>query len=116
MLRVVFADSGTKEDLQQTLGTNRARMDTALRDQVVEQCRGYLQGGGPFPDRLHLIGLFSDFYLRFAELVDAWTADALAEIDQWDSTKRVGMTAHARRTFERVLARYDSTEPIDRPD
>jgi hypothetical protein len=50
----------------------------------------------------------SEFYLRFAELIDGWTADALEEIERWDSTQDVGMTTTARRTFERVLERYDA--------
>jgi PadR family transcriptional regulator, regulatory protein AphA len=106
MLRVVFADAGTVDDLRGALEANVEHIHDAIRTQLVAQCRGYLDDGGPFPDRLHLIGLFSDFYLRFAELLDAWTADALSEIDTWPSARGVGLTPAARHVFEAVLDRY----------
>jgi DNA-binding PadR family transcriptional regulator len=106
MLRVIFADSGTKTELRDALVANRDRLLAAIRAQAVDQCRGYLDDGGPFPDRLHLIGLFSEFYLRFVELVDDWTTEALIEIDRWPDVKDVGITRQARATFERVLDRY----------
>jgi len=106
MLRLVFADAGGADDLRRALEANRDHLHTALRAHLVAQARGYLDDGGPFPERLHLIGLFSDFYLRFIEMLDEWTAASLAEIDQWPGTRDVGMTPAARRTFERVLERY----------
>lgn len=109
MLRVVFADSGTADDLAAALVESRDRLVSAVRTQAVEQCRGYLDDGGPYPERLHLIGLFCDFYLRFVEAVDDWTTGALAEIDRWPQVDGIGMTDHARATFERVVARYGET-------
>ncbi|MGH9135120.1 MAG: PadR family transcriptional regulator [Ilumatobacteraceae bacterium] len=106
MLRVIFADAGTTDDLRRALESNRDRLKDAIRSQALDQCRDYLDTGGPFPDRLHLIGLFSDFYVRFEELIDDWTADALVEIDGWPDAAGVGMTAASRRTFEHIVARY----------
>jgi len=115
MLRVVFADAGDLDDLRSALVQNRARLDTAVRTHLLGQARGYLDDGGPFPDRLHLIGLFSDFYLRFVEMLDDWTDTALAELDTWPDTRDVGMTPAARATFERVLARYAHDDPPAAP-
>ena len=106
MLRVIFADAGSKEDLRGALEASRDQLVGAIRAQLVDQCRGYLEDGGPFPDRLHLIALFSDFFFRFSVLIEDWTADALDEIDRWPSTQDVGMTPAARRTFEAVLDRF----------
>ena len=106
MLRAVFADGGDLEQLRAALRSNLDQAQDAVREELVPQVRGYLDDGGPFPDRLHLIGLFSSFYLRFVELLEDWTEDALAEIDTWPGTEGVGLTDTARATFERVLARY----------
>ncbi len=106
LLRVVFADGGEVDDLRRALLESRARVHDTLEHLLVPQCREYLANGGPFPDRLHLVGLFSDFYLRFNELLDDWTDHALTEIDNWPNSTSVGMTPAAQRTFERVLERY----------
>lgn len=106
MLRLVFADGGNVEDLRQALRGSREHVHATLERQLVPQCREYLDSGGPFPERLHLIAVFSDFYLRFVELLDDWTDDALTELDTWPATTNVGMTPGARRTFQRILDRY----------
>ena len=114
LLRLVFADSGDVEDLRRALNRSRDQVHATLVRDLVPQCQGYLDSGGPYPERLHLIGLFSDFYLRFVELLDDWTADALGELETWPTTARVGMTPAARRTFERVLEQYGDL--ADAPD
>ena len=106
LLRVVFADGGDIDHLREALEDSRARLHATMRRQLVPQCREYLAEGGPFPDRLHLIGLFSEFYLRFVELLDDWTDYALREVETWPSSRGVGMTPAARQTFEQVLERY----------
>jgi DNA-binding PadR family transcriptional regulator len=110
MLRVIFADAGSKDDLRAALEANRDQLVAAIRSRLVDQCRGYLEDGGPFPDRLHLIGLFSDFFFRFAVLIEEWTADALDEIDRWPDARGVGMTPAVEELFEAVLARYGEGE------
>jgi PadR family transcriptional regulator AphA len=106
LLRVVFADGADVDDLRQALVDCDARLHATVRERLVPQCREYLADGGPYPERLHLIGLFSEFYLRFVELLDNWTEYALTEIETWPSSRAVGMTPAARQTFERVVERY----------
>jgi len=110
LLRVVFADGGDVDDLRHAVLASRERVHLSLDRQLVPQCREYLATGGPFPDRLHLVGLFSEFYLRFVELLDDWTEHALTEIETWPSSSGVGMTPAARQTFERVVERYGEGE------
>jgi PadR family transcriptional regulator AphA len=104
MLRLVYADQGTKDDL---LGAVRAARGWAEerfaegRDQV----QGYLDDGGPFPDRLHIIALFARFYADLFELILQWTELAEAEIQAWPRTDGVGMTERAHALLEELVGR-----------
>jgi len=53
MLRLVYADQGTKDELLVAVQAARDWAEARYADGR-EQVRGYLADGGPFPDRLHL--------------------------------------------------------------
>ena len=102
MQRLVFADQGSKEDLLASLDATGCQVDQLLRD-VMEQVRGYQSDGGPFPERLHLIMLFSRFYVDYLFLVQRWTALAHHEVASWPTTKNLGLTDGTRHIFEDLL-------------
>lgn len=82
MLKVFFADQGTKANLLSNIGAVRA----AVED---EQARGaafeadYEVTGGPFPERLHIIGLATDLYKRLLTATLEWSLVAEAEVKGW---------------------------------
>ncbi len=103
MLRLMFADQGGKPDVQQAV----AVMAEWARGQLATgrvQCLDYLETGGPFPDRLHLIALFARLYGELLDTVDRWAVRAEQEIATWPGTAAVGMTDGARRFLEEVVA------------
>ena len=102
MQRLVFADQGSKQDLLATLDATSRQVDELLRD-VMEQLRGYQADGGPFPERLHLIMLFSRFYVDYLFLLRHWTALAAREVADWPTTKNLGLTDGTRQIFEDLL-------------
>jgi PadR family transcriptional regulator AphA len=78
----------------------------------VEQCQEYLEDGGPFPERLHIIVPFALLFAGFFEAMLGWACQAERDIQEWPGTKDVGMTTAARRQLQekvddlgRVLAR-----------
>ena len=101
MQRLVFADQGSKQDLLATLDATSRQVDQLLHD-VFQQVRGY-QAGGPFPERLHLIMLFSRFYVDYLLLLRDWTALASREVDSWPTTKNLGLTDGTRRILQELL-------------
>ena len=107
MLRLLYADQGGKRELLQAV---RATRDWALGHlpDGVAQVRGYLADGGPFPERLHLIALFADFYDELFELLIRWADDAESEIQRWPGTTDLGMTDRTRQHLETVLARMEA--------
>jgi PadR family transcriptional regulator AphA len=102
MQRLVFADQGSKQDLLDSLDATGRQVDELLRD-VMEQVRGYRADGGPFPERLHLIMLFSRFYVDYLFLLRRWTALAGREVASWPTTKNLGLTDGTRQIFEDLL-------------
>jgi len=102
MQRLAFADQGSKQDLLAALDATSRQVDQLLRD-VTEQIRGYQADGGPFPERLHLIMLFSRFYVDYLFLLQHWTALARREVASWPTTKNLGLTDGTRHIFEDLL-------------
>ena len=85
MLRLVYADQGTKEEFLGAVQAARSWAKARYADGR-EQVQGYLTDGGPFPDRLHIIALFARFYADLFELVIQWAELAEAEIQAWPPT------------------------------
>ncbi|MCP3857748.1 MAG: PadR family transcriptional regulator [Actinomycetia bacterium] len=111
LLRLLFADQGTLDDLNASL--DQLRADTQeLHDSVQDVIGGYPNDQHPFPQRTHLSVLFATFQTELFDLIKRWTDFAQAEIDHWPSTKDLGMT---ERTEELIHAITTSTPLLDPP-
>ncbi len=103
LLRVLFADQGSLDDLRASLDA----LDDWAAARIAEGaeiCRGYLADEAPFPERLHINGLVADYYADLYTLTRAWVARARAEVDTWPGTAGVGLTPGTRAMVERVAA------------
>jgi PadR family transcriptional regulator AphA len=106
IVRMFFADQGSVEDLAQSIRATGERAG----DAVLELCdivEDYFVTGGPFPERLHAIALAADLVTDLLATIESYTRDAADQIDQWETTKGLGLTPDARRRFEAILARGD---------
>jgi DNA-binding PadR family transcriptional regulator len=111
-LRVMFADLGDLDDLRQALLATRRQLAVNVRDQTLDQYGDYLETGGPYPERLHLIALIADFMRRYTDMLDEWTTASLKEIENWSSTQGLGMTDSARQLLTQAIKdveQYDTT-------
>ncbi len=81
ILKVFYARNGTSDDLLTTLARLRAwTHDLTLRN--IEVGTDYLQGAGPYPERLAtlvLTGRFLDDYLEMIERWTSWASDIVAD-------------------------------------
>ncbi len=91
LLRLLFADHGSIEDLQRVLDELEADIGEQ-HDSVVELMASYFDSGHPFPDRTHLSVLFATFQIETLQSILRWIEFARSEIDQWPTTKDLGMT------------------------
>jgi DNA-binding PadR family transcriptional regulator len=94
IVKVLFAEHGTKQQLQATLQSireqaERTRAEHATLAQDLEQT------GGPFPDRLHLNALVFQFMWNQAETILQWVSQAEEQVAEWpeDLTIPPGPTA-----------------------
>ena len=110
LLRLLFAENGTKEDLVAALD---AMADEAreLYEQVVTINIGYLDGEHPFPQRTHLSVLFATFQLELFDLMMRWVEFAEAEIEAWPTTKDLGMTERTEAILNTIKDRGRLLEP-----
>jgi DNA-binding PadR family transcriptional regulator len=104
MVRLTFADQGTKPQALAAIDSLAAHAEARYREGL-EQLRGYLGDGGPFPERLHIIALTATFHADHLRLLLGWAARARAEVESWPDTAGQGMTTEARRMIEETLQR-----------
>ena len=88
LVRVEFAETGTKKDLLRTLRGLREQAD-ALRAQRVAQLGGYLGDGGPFPERMHIHALIGPLMVEHATLLGDWARRAEEEVAGWPDVTAV---------------------------
>jgi hypothetical protein len=112
MLRLVYADQGSKEELLDAVRAARRWAEGRFAEGR-EQVHGYLEDGGPFPDRLHLIALFARFYADLFELVMEWAELAEAEIERWPRTDGLGMTERTRALLEELAGRAEAGQAAE---
>ncbi|NNC74890.1 MAG: PadR family transcriptional regulator [Acidimicrobiia bacterium] len=110
LLRLLFADSGSKADLGRALDELEA--DIGEHHQaIVELMASYLDGGHPFPERTHLSVLFATFQIEMFKTIERWIEFARDEINEWPATQSLGMTPRTE-ALTRALAQDRS--PLSR--
>jgi DNA-binding PadR family transcriptional regulator len=112
LLRLFFAEHGTKESLLATLAELEAQA-LADRAQAVTLAAEYLRGldrppeeqEAPFPERLHILGLVGRFTLDHTALLAEWARWARAEVEQWPDVAAGAAPASPEvvRAFEAAL-------------
>jgi DNA-binding PadR family transcriptional regulator len=102
LLRSMFAESGSKDDLLRSLAQLADQADAARAD-LLGQAADYLATGGPFPGRLHLIALNGRFLLAFTQLLGDWAREAAAEVATWTDTGPLDPAVDRIAVFRKVL-------------
>ncbi len=95
LLRLLFADHGSTEDLNRALDELEADIGEH-HDAIVDLMASYLDGGHPFPERTHLSVLFATFQIEMFKSIERWIAFARDEIDEWPTTQDIGMTPRTK--------------------
>ena len=110
LLKVFLAEHGSKADLLATL--------RSLRTWAVERSRlgvgisrGYLEGEGPFPERLPWLILSGRFLDDFAAMVEEWSEWAASVVAEWPDDVRkaspdLATLEHMVRRNEAVVKRW----------
>ena len=108
LLRLLFADHGSRDDLARALDEFESDLGEQHRA-VVELMASYLSSGHPFPQRTHLSVLFATFQIEMFKTAEQWIEFARREIDEWPTTEDLGMTPRTE-ALTRLLA--DDQSPV----
>ena len=106
LLRVLFADHGSSEDLHRALDELKADI-AEHHDAIVDLMASYLDGEHPFPERTHLSVLFATFQIETFKTIERWIEFARDEIDDWPDTRDLGMTERTEE-LTRLLSQDES--------
>ena len=103
LLKVFFADHGTRSDALKAVATIKdwARQRNA---ENVSVARSYVAGTGAFPERVAVLCVVGRFHADFADMVNAWADWASATIGSWPEDPGA---AESDWTFMKRLARRD---------
>jgi len=104
MVRLTFADQGTKQEALAAIDSISRHAEERYREGV-GQLEQYLDDGGPFPERLHLIALTATFHADFLRLLLDWARRARTEVSAWPATDGLGMTPNARHMIQQTVER-----------
>jgi PadR family transcriptional regulator, regulatory protein AphA len=106
LVKVFFAEHATKQDLLATIASARAWSDQRFTDSVgIPQ--GYLEGTGPFPERLPWLLLCGQFLTDLllmverwsewaTEIVESWPDDLAAAEPDWDTLRSMAEVTESR--------------------
>lgn len=86
LLKVLYADHGNRDALIDTLSgiVEQARARLAIGDALA---REYLDGRGPYPDRIHVNALVWEYLRRYHQTILDWATWAVAIVRAWDTTE-----------------------------
>jgi PadR family transcriptional regulator AphA len=106
LLKISFADSGTKADVVANLEATRAWV-IEQNEENLATARAYLEGRGAFPERAALNQLAGRFLTDFYVMVANWVAWASHHVEQWPDDVRdapfdVGVAHESVRLVEGV--------------
>lgn len=103
LLKVFFADHGTKTDALNAVATIKqwARERNTLNIAIA---RAYLAGTGPFPERAAVLSVVGRFHTEFADMVSGWADSTTTIIETWPDDPS---QAEPDWTFMKRIARRD---------
>jgi hypothetical protein len=82
LLKVFFAEHGTRDDLLRHLEENKARAERRL-EELRAIAEGYAAGDVPFPERLAQNALIFRFGWEQMEQLRRWAEAAIEEVSSW---------------------------------
>ena len=106
IVKVLFAEQGTKHQLQETLRSIREQAERT-RAEHAALAQDLAQTGGPFPDRLHLNTLVFQFMWDQADTILRWATWAEHHIADWPDDITTPPSPAARDILQQAALAHD---------
>jgi PadR family transcriptional regulator AphA len=84
VLRIAFAEHGDRADALRTLADLREHARERSR-YIAGIARDYVEGQGPYPERLHVIAVVMRLFADYYDLLDTWAADTARAAQAWEA-------------------------------
>lgn len=88
LVKVLFAEHGTKRQLLATLHSVRERVQD-IRSAEAARAREIIRTGGPLPLRLPVNALAFEFMWEYWDMVLRWVQWAAEQVERWPETRKV---------------------------
>jgi PadR family transcriptional regulator, regulatory protein AphA len=103
IVKVLFAEHGTKQQLLATLRSIREQAERT-REEHTALAQDLAQTGGPFPDRLHLNALVFQFMWDQTETIARWATWAERQVADWSEDITHPSGPHAQTILHKAAA------------
>jgi PadR family transcriptional regulator AphA len=103
VLRLAFAEHGSMRDASATLAELQAHAQQGRHEARIV-AREYVEGAGPYPERVHLVTLVTVFFADYFDLIDAWSTWASEQIASWENQTQTDTHTQALAALERIAA------------
>lgn len=104
-VRTFFGDLGSVDSLVASMRSTAVQSRDHL-DQLLAFVDEYLETGGPFPERLHVVSLAVEVLTGLLGDLEAFFESAADEVAEWDTTADRGLDAATRQRLERIRATH----------
>lgn len=102
MVKVLFSNYGTKDELLQNLRRFAAEAVTA-REFCMAVADEYVRGADPFPDRVHINALIFRWIWEQSGAKARWAEWAIAQVERWPETSSPADIESSLETFREAL-------------
>lgn len=109
IVRAFFADHGTVDALVRSMRASSEHAAVAL-DDMLAMVEDYLDTGGPFPERLHVIAIAADLITRLLGQIESFFDETADELETWETTEGLGLTEATRTRLEAIAARHPGAD------
>jgi PadR family transcriptional regulator, regulatory protein AphA len=107
IVRIFFGDQSSPDALRSSMATTADQARSQI-DDLLEFVDDYLETGGPFPERLHVIALAVEVLTDMMSALEDFSRRAAAEVGTWDTTRGRGLDADTRTRLERIRDKHRS--------
>jgi PadR family transcriptional regulator AphA len=107
IVKVLFAEQGSKQQLQATLRSIREHAQRT-RAEHAALAGDLAQTGGPFPDRLHLNALVFQFMWDHTETIISWATRAEQLVAEWPEDLTTPLRPDAQNVLQRAASAVEN--------
>lgn len=108
-VRLFFGDHASVDALASSMRATSANARERL-DEMLGFVEDYLDSGGPFPHRLHVVSMVVEIVTDLLAVIEKGFAKGADEVAAWETTKNRGLDADTRRRLERIKERHSPRE------